>query len=389
MAKPESSLSQKISLVSISSVLIFGSLVCVSSIYKERAYRLASTRSEIIKTASFLVHHSYILLKQKNPANLLHATQVVHQNVSRGNFCFVEIVDANGNLVVPYDPLGLRQIKVHNISIRNAPWNGLAIGQEYMIQDVVYDDVGPVLEGVFGIVEKDRILGYVVLGVSKKPMEDAIKKSLISTLGFLFTLWALAIGITWKWSRNKLQMVGTMEKMARCDSMTGLLNRQTMMEAVQREFAIAERRGTTVYLILADLDHFKMINDTYGHLVGDRVIRSFAKIISSSRRVGEEVGRFGGEEFLILLPDTHLLGAQQVAAKIIEEVQEIELKLDEEDSLKFKVSMGLASYPKDGLSIPEVLHKADRALYMAKSQGRDQFVVWNKNNSNLKFGTTN
>ncbi len=383
MQRNECNLSQKIILATLSSFFIFGMLVGVYTIYKEKNYRTSSLHSEIIKTASFLVNHAYILLKQNNAASLLHETQVVHQNVSQGNFIFVEIVDAKGNLKVPYDPLNAKP-KIHDQTLRRAPWNSLALGQDYLIGEASYDDVGPVIEGVFGIVEYDRILGYVVLGISKKPIEELFRRNLVRTLFILFALWALAVGVTWKWNHNKLKMVGKMEKMARIDSMTGLLNRQTIMEEMHKEFAIAERKETSVFIVLADLDHFKTINDTYGHLLGDHVIRAFASVLSSSRRAGEAVGRFGGEEFLILLPNTNRDGAEAVAAKILEEVRAKELILDSGDTLKFRVSLGMAQYPKDGLHETDVLHKADLALYGAKAQGRDQAVFWNANMSPLQ-----
>ncbi|MBI3012085.1 MAG: GGDEF domain-containing protein [Elusimicrobia bacterium] len=316
---------------------------------------------------------SYILLKQKDESALLNATQVIHQSVSKGNFAFVEIINADGETLLPQDPLGSRGSRIRFGETPKSLWSALAFGQAHIIRENSYGDTGPVIEGLFGIIEKDRILGAVILGVSTRPIQAALNKNMGFTLFALLSLLLISVLTSWHWTRSAAR---TLEQLTRHDSMTGLLNRQNIMESLHREIAIAQRRGGSVFIILADIDHFKSINDTLGHMAGDQVIRKFSKIISQSRRIRESVGRFGGEEFLIVLPETDLDGSHSVAEKILVDVRRSKIATNLKERVSFTVSMGIAGYPDDGATPEDVLLKSDRALYAAKSRGRDQTIAW-------------
>jgi len=571
-----------------------------------------------------LIPQAYLLLKRENPADMLDYTQVVESITKRKDFCYVEIVDSKGNVKVPLDMIG-RQ--THTNSIKNGPWGSIAIGRDYIIREEKYDDVGPVIEGIFGIVESDRILGYVVMGVSTAPiirslwkgilikasvlvmllliasffslkfagkaiapvlalssavetypqsenldnfnirgprevevlasqiknalgtiknseeemkkavknktehlrkaqqemkaildgfrklsksfrLEDAakniceiarsivycnaacvilsvsedgseiipaetlvlndnaaltehdqrssakrektsqpnfiiypktapareasfiaaevilkvlakkeieivanIKKSeyadkihtalkscavypLISGEGKQFGILFLGMSGDTQFDNEEISVLNSLlepigmaldnvflysqvEKLATCDSMTGLLNHQNIREKLVDALKIAKRQENAAFVIMGDLDKFKRLNDTFGHPVGDKVIKEFANIIKSSRRVGEYVGRLGGEEFLIVLGNTNIDGASAVADRIMNDVRSAEIPLGQDDKVTFRVSMGIAGFPQDGNNMDELIDKADRALYVAKSRGRDQYVVWN------------
>ena len=126
---------------------------------------------------------------------------------------------------------------------------------------------------------------------------------------------------------------------------------------------------------MIDADHFKAVNDQYGHLTGDQVLKEISNIIQENVREIDIVGRFGGEEFCVILPDTELGGSQVVAERIRKSAQKRVIKAYD-SSLHVTLSIGLAVYPSDGKVLEELMDKADWALYRAKSQGRNCVVAF-------------
>ncbi len=176
---------------------------------------------------------------------------------------------------------------------------------------------------------------------------------------------------------DRIFLHSQVEKLAIHDSMTGLYNRHHVRERLYETFKRARRQGEAIYVLLADIDHFKMINDGYGHPAGDKVIRSLSGIIQSSMRVGEYAGRYGGEEFLIVLGASDLEGARTFAERILREIRACRVEIDPGKKIAFTISMGAAAFPMDGDSLDEVIENADEALYLAKEGGRDRAVIWN------------
>ncbi len=160
------------------------------------------------------------------------------------------------------------------------------------------------------------------------------------------------------------------ESLARIDPLTFVLNRRTFLELAQQEFERVSRYGSTFSMLILDVDHFKRINDTYGHLLGDRALVTLASVITDSVRSIDTVGRYGGEEFLVLLPDTYpsqaLISADRIRSSIAER-----LILTEKEIFQMTVSIGVATYEKNDQGIFDVLQRADNKLYEAKAQGRN------------------
>lgn len=157
---------------------------------------------------------------------------------------------------------------------------------------------------------------------------------------------------------------------ARTDHLTGIANRWEFMSRFTSEKGRAERHGTPLSIIIADIDHFKSVNDTFGHNAGDRVLRSVANAISSSIRVEDTCGRWGGEEFLLLLPDTNLDAAATVAEKLRQAVSELVIPWEGE-SIAITMSMGVGQF-RPGMTLDECIQPADHALYRAKTGGRNR-----------------
>lgn len=167
-----------------------------------------------------------------------------------------------------------------------------------------------------------------------------------------------------------LSLRQSMEHEARTDALTGLPNRRAMYEQLQQELARARRLHHPWCLLLCDLDDFKQLNDTHGHLAGDAVLRETGRILRQCLRASDFSARWGGEEFLVLLPETDLHEAETVAEKIREQVSRI--RIDATDQ-HFTISIGVyQSAPRGNLD--EQLRQADRRLYAAKRAGKNRVV---------------
>jgi diguanylate cyclase (GGDEF)-like protein len=158
------------------------------------------------------------------------------------------------------------------------------------------------------------------------------------------------------------------------DPLTGLYNRRYLEETLEREIRRAVRSEQALGVLMLDLDHFKKFNDTYGHDAGDTVLRETASFLSKSIRAEDIVCRFGGEEFVVILPTAELNNAHARAERIRSKLRELTV-LHQGQSLGIvTVSVGVAALPEHGTSPRELLDAADAALYRAKREGRDRVV---------------
>jgi diguanylate cyclase (GGDEF)-like protein len=159
------------------------------------------------------------------------------------------------------------------------------------------------------------------------------------------------------------------------DGLTGAYTRRYFIERFDEEIKRASLRKSSLSFLMIDADHFKMINDRHGHLAGDQALKEISSIIQENVREIDIVGRFGGEEFCVVLSDTDLEGARVVAERIRKSAQKRVIKAFD-STLHVTLSIGLAMYPSDGKLLEELMDKADWALYRAKSQGRNCVVAF-------------
>jgi len=164
---------------------------------------------------------------------------------------------------------------------------------------------------------------------------------------------------------------------ATVDHLTGISNRRGLMEALSMMFKIADRHSYSLSLCMFDIDHFKRFNDSYGHPVGDLILRGLAQVVKASIRETDLIGRYGGEEFTIVFPATSKEEAETTAEKIRKKVGGYKFKTDKGD-LSITISMGIAAFPVDDIeSVDFLIKKADKALYQAKKT-RDKVVAFKK-----------
>lgn len=163
------------------------------------------------------------------------------------------------------------------------------------------------------------------------------------------------------------------DEVSHTDALTYLPNRRHVINYLQKEVHRAKRYKTSLSLSMMDIDHFKKINDTYGHAVGDQVLLQLANMLHDGIRESDMVGRYGGEEFLIILPNTKLQKAAELAARLCRSIREAEIDIGVKTHLT--VSMGVAEYRHTQENWQEFLNRADAALYAAKNAGRDRWAV--------------
>ena len=188
----------------------------------------------------------------------------------------------------------------------------------------------------------------------------------------LLVLFSLAYYVLHRWRVREAEV----KYLSSRDSLTGLMNRRTIMNHLSLEQEYSERTGRPLSVIMVDLDHFKQINDTWGHNVGDQVLREMSEVLSNTVRENDFVGRYGGEEFLVLLPGLDQETAKPLAERLRKAVSDRVMIQDTGVTFSVTASLGLSSYSKSRqLSSEELVKQADIALYQAKNQGRDQLIM--------------
>ncbi|MBN1531314.1 MAG: diguanylate cyclase [Spirochaetes bacterium] len=174
-------------------------------------------------------------------------------------------------------------------------------------------------------------------------------------------------------NRRLASALEQMETMARVDPLTGLANRRYLLDRLQQETARSLRHGTGLSVAMVDIDDFKMINDTHGHVCGDLVLKQTAAIITESMRKEDMASRWGGEEFLLVFPETPLPGAAVIAEKIRAAVEASEVRYDGM-ALTITITVGVAQYRHEA-GIDENIRRADDAMYRGKRENKNRVIL--------------
>ena len=176
---------------------------------------------------------------------------------------------------------------------------------------------------------------------------------------------------------SRIYLYQQVEALAVTDALTGVSVRGYFMERAKEELARSSRHSLSCTLLMVDLDHFKQKNDTFGHLVGDVVLRDVAQLLQRNLREIDMIARFGGEEFLLLLIETSLEQAMPVAERLRQLVEVHPIRAYDE-LLTQTISMGAAGFPAQAQTFPALIERADQALYAAKRAGRNRVVPWSE-----------
>ena len=214
----------------------------------------------------------------------------------------------------------------------------------------------------------ERALGALVLGSKRaKAFGDGVR----GTLEVLASHMAVSLA--------NARMVKRLEELATLDGLTGLYNKRAMLEMAEQKMAASKRFNRKLSVLITDIDHFKKVNDTYGHDVGDVVIKGLGDILRRAKRNTDAVARFGGEEFVIICEETDARGAMLLAERIREELKRTVFHAKSgavAQTLQVTCSLGVATFPDAGETWEEMFKAADEALYVSKRSGRDRCTAW-------------
>ena len=262
----------------------------------------------------------------------------------------------------------------NNVFPPDACW-GLRRGRAHVVEDPLIGPICPHLIHTpsapyvcLPLMAKGDILGLLHLKNAFSTngsglQEIADLRQMATTLSEYLSLSIANVKLSESLSRQSIQ-----------DPQTGLYNRRFMEESLLREITRAARKNTPIGIIMGDLDHFKKFNDVYGHAAGDKIIAQIGKLFNDKFRGSDIACRYGGEEFLIILPETSLADTIKRADSLREEIEKMEMVFQGQILGTITMSMGVAAYPDNGTRMDELLRVSDTALYKAKQEGRDKVV---------------
>lgn len=212
----------------------------------------------------------------------------------------------------------------------------------------------------------NKVMGALILEHFSK--DNSYNEHSINFLSIISDFIAVAI--------ENIRLFKEMEKLAILDSLTGVLNRRGLEESFQREISRAKRYNRPLSVMILDMDNFKLINDTYGHIFGDQILIEVTNFLKSACRKTDIIGRYGGDEFAIILPETNTEDSNKVAERILKKINNNPIITPNNEKIPLKISIGIASYPEDTLEPDKLLALADTAMYKAKIYGGGQYTTF-------------
>ncbi|MGM0435840.1 MAG: diguanylate cyclase [Bacillota bacterium] len=217
---------------------------------------------------------------------------------------------------------------------------------------------------------EDEHVGYLFTIVSDSNYTDLVQENRVNIL-FITIFFAMLLILMALSAKSRVEL----KKLSRKDPLTGLANRLFFTAQVEALLNSAKRNKTKLSLVMIDIDDFKAINDTFGHAEGDTILKELSNTFVETLRESDIIGRWGGEEFLIALPNTSEDASRKVAEKIRKSIKENVITKDESP---ITISLGVTTYGDENASFDTLVHQADTALYEAKKRGKDQVFVYKK-----------
>jgi two-component system chemotaxis response regulator CheY len=299
-------------------------------------------------------------------------------------------------LIVEDDPGSRRLVKVHLLAagyeVEEAEDGQIAwdLFQRSPFQLVITDWMMPKLDGP-GLIQNIRSSGqksytYIIMltAIDDKPkvvmgLESGADEYLTKPFNSKELIARVASGVRiLKLEEQLTQANNQMEFLAMHDSLTELFNRRAIEEYAESELELARRKQQPLSVILLDVDHFKSVNDRYGHKFGDHALRQLATVLLEELRQYDRAGRWGGEEFIVILPDTQLSEAAIVAERLRIKISETKISLENNEQFSIQISLGVACVFGHYPSLVNVVDAADHALYQAKQSGRNQVCSYSQ-----------
>jgi len=266
-------------------------------------------------------------------------------------------------------------IDISNIFCQDCP--AYQKGHPYIVDDTATNDICPSMKhttaklyACIPIMEKGDVIGLLHIRDGESMSAEARKRLLVElkeTSAPIFAYLSLAI--------SNLRLRESLKNQAIKDPLTGLFNRRFLMEAFTREITRASRKKSTISVVMIDIDHFKKFNDEWGHAAGDELLTRLGKFFIENIRGSDIACRYGGEEFVILMPEMNSSTAFNRTDRMREDVKKLKVHYDNQLLPHIALSIGISEYPANGEDVDDLLRLADEALYKAKQEGRDRVVV--------------
>lgn len=216
------------------------------------------------------------------------------------------------------------------------------------------------------------LLGYIAIGLEDVEGSATFETTVVGAILLAGGLFVFIVSHLTRLTARDLTRLGELEWEARIDALTGVFNRRELDMRLKHEFAVAMCDNTPLTVMMVDLDHFKRINDTYGHKAGDQVLENVARLLTQLSRHGDLIFRYGGEEFLIMAPGLEAYAAPLVAERYLLGLRNEEIHIEDGGRLCVTASIGLASL-RSGDTVSSLVSRADRSLYHAKKTGRNRY----------------
>lgn len=231
--------------------------------------------------------------------------------------------------------------------------------------------LGTALASAVGVLEYAPVIAPEKFG-GETSLLWAISMILVFSGPHFLILLSLSSYVIYRWHKREAEV----KHLAIIDPLTEVANRRWIVSELNRERERSQRHGAPLSVIMIDLDHFKQINDNFGHQVGDQVLRTAAMLLRETVRKIDLVGRYGGEEFIVILPNAGRRAASEVAERCRRHLAETAIVADGEESLAITASLGVGSNENSpSMDVDALIQQADRALYQAKATGRNQVVT--------------
>lgn len=369
----------------------------LSPFHKEEFYhklRLAIERKNWFETLykrkkdiDALIEFTYLISSTLNPKEVLYLVVKKISEIINVTRCSMISIDAEDQryayVVSTFEDPKITNIK---LDLRKYPEIRKAVSfkKTVIIKDALKD---PVMEGVRDIIKplgirsiailpvtfRDEVIGTLLLRTSQSG--HAFTKREIRLCTAIANASSNALYNAFLYDRLEKEKT-RLEKLAITDYLTGIYNIRYFYYRLEEEFGRAMRYGTPLSCMMLDIDYFKKINDTYGHRIGDIILRDFAQLVKRHTRRSDVFARYGGEEFILLLPHTNMKGAIVEAKRLRKTVKGHQFKTLKEKG-GITVSLGIACSPDGSIkTYDDLITLADNALFTAKNKGRDQIVVY-------------
>ncbi len=395
-AKPHKNISSLIRLLTVLAFFSAIAIIALASFGMNRIYThqvINMAEKEAILISLLLVDHSRDTLFDHNDSTKLHLKieplEISLLNKTLGEFLHpfdivkIKVFSPDTRVIYSTDNVIIGEMIPQNERLMRA-LSG-ASDSHIVFKESVRDlknettfDVD-VVETYTPIIVDGKILGVFELYIDVTKFRDEIRTGTLQSLLLLSSILLLVYIIAFGVARSGMKQVAEAEERLRnqamIDALTGVFNRGELMSRAEEEMARVTRHGSDgdngeLSLIMLDIDHFKRVNDTYGHQAGDAVLSKMSERIKQGLRLYDIMGRYGGEEFLLLLPHTDLTNACVVAERVRTSVAEKPFTFKEQ-SLAVTISLGICSITP-GINLTDAINRADQALYRAKQKGRNR-----------------